>query len=207
MNLILLGAPGSGKGTMAGKICNEYNFISISTGDIIRENVAKHTTLGQLFEGYISKGHLVPDELIIELVKDRLSKDDVKNGYILDGFPRTVAQAEALQNFAQIDKVILIDTDYEVIKERILSRLTCPSCKTVFNTKTYFDNKCDKCGAKLSKRSDDNEETVKERYSVYTNQTEPLVDFYRNKQKLAVVDGNKTIDEVFEEIKVILQEG
>ena len=205
MNIILLGAPGSGKGTEASLISKDLSIPTISTGDIIRDNIKNKTELGILSQNYINLGQLVPDDLVINLVKERLTKTDVLNGYILDGFPRTVTQAQALQSFSKIDKVILIDTNYDVIEERILSRRTCPVCKRVYNTKTYKSDFCEVCKAKLIIRDDDNKETVKNRYDVYLKETAPLIDFYKNQGLLYKVNGNLQADEVYKEIKQILQ--
>ena len=207
MNIILLGAPGSGKGTEASLISKDLFIPTISTGDIIRDNIKNKTELGILSQNYINLGQLVPDDLVINLVKERLTKNDVLNGYILDGFPRTVTQAKALQSFSKIDKVILIDTNYDVIEERILSRRTCPVCKKVYNTKTHKNDFCEVCNAKLVIRNDDNKETIKNRYDVYLKETQPLIDFYKNQGLLYKVNGNLQADEVYNEIKLILQEG
>lgn len=203
MNIILLGAPGSGKGTEADLISKQYKIPTISTGDIIRDNIKRKTELGILSEKLIKEGQLVPDELVIDLVKDRLSKDDVKNGFILDGFPRTTVQALSLEKFASIDYVILIDTDYETIKNRILSRRICPNCKTVYNVNTHQSNSCDNCGTSLIIREDDNEETVKKRFEVYNKQTQPLIDYYKEQKKLFKVDGNQTANKVYSDIENI----
>lgn len=207
MNLILLGAPGSGKGTQASLISKEYGISPISTGDIIRENIKNKTQLGLLAEKLINNGQLVPDKLVIDLVKNRLNQKDVKKGFILDGFPRTQSQALALKEITDIDYVILIDVEYEVIKNRILSRRVCPTCKTVYSTTNYFLNQCEHCGDNLITRSDDNEETVKNRYEVYIKQTQPLIDYYKQQQKLYTVEvkENSTIEEVFEKVKLILE--
>ena len=207
MNIILLGAPGSGKGTEASLISKDLCIPTISTGDIIRDNIKNKTELGILSEGYINLGQLVPDDLVINLVKERLTKNDVLNGYILDGFPRTVTQAKALQSFSKIDKVIFIDTNYGVIEERILSRRICPVCKRVYNTKTYQNDFCEVCNAKLVIRNDDNKKTIKNRYDVYLKETQPLIDFYKGQNLLYKVDGDLQADEVYNEIKLILQEG
>ena len=204
MNLIFLGAPGAGKGSEAKLVAEYFGLIPISTGDIIRENVSNKTKLGLIFKSFIDKGNLVPDELIIKIVKDRLARQDVKAGYILDGFPRTIAQAEALSTFAKVDYVVLIDTDFDVLKNRILSRRVCPSCATTYNTKTYTKSICEKCGDKLAIRSDDTEETIKSRYDIYLSQTSPLIDYYKDKNLLVKVDGNGSIEEVFEKIKNLL---
>lgn len=205
MNIVLLGAPGSGKGSAASIITKNYNIPAISTGDIIRDNIKNKTELGILFESYINQGQLVPDELIIELVKDRLTKEDTKPGYILDGFPRTVNQAKALAEFSEIDYVVYIDVDYDVIEDRILSRRVCPNCKAVYNTKTYSKSTCEHCGTEIIIRADDNKETIKKRFDVYNEQTKPLVDFYKEMNKLFVVNGNLSIDEVYILIDKILK--
>ncbi len=205
MNIILLGAPGSGKGTEGNLISKNYNIPTISTGDIFRENIKNKTELGVVVEKLMNNGQLVPDDLVVSLIKDRLNCDDVKNGFILDGFPRTVAQAQALKEIAKIDKVILIDVDYEITEQRILSRRVCPVCKSVYNTMTYSKDICDKCGASLITRKDDNKETVKKRFDVYVNQTNPVIDFYENENLLYKVDGNLSPDTVYSEIDKILQ--
>lgn len=206
MNIILLGAPGSGKGTEGKFISDEYNLPTISTGDIIRENIKNETKLGLLSESLISNGQLVPDELVNDLVKDRLSRDDCKNGFILDGYPRTVNQANALKSFSHIDLAILIDVSYDVIKDRILSRLSCPVCKTIYSTKTFSGTQCLKCGSAISKRADDNEETIQKRYDVYNSQTKPLIEFYKNENLLYKIDGNDSPSNVHQKVNLILED-
>ena len=205
MNLILLGAPGCGKGTVAGFLSKKFGMLPISTGDIIRENIRNKTKLGLLSEKLINDGKLVPDEYVIEFVKNKLNSIGNNQSYILDGFPRTIIQADGLKSFAKIDKVILIDTDYEVILDRILSRRICPNCKKVFNTKSYSKDNCDICNESLISRSDDNEDIVKKRYNVYLEQTKPLIEYYSNQNLLYKVNGNLSAEEVFKQIDNILQ--
>ena len=195
MKLILLGAPGAGKGSQATKISKEYGIAHISTGDALRANIKEGTELG--------KFQLVPDEVVVEIVADRIGKEDCRNGFLLDGFPRTVAQAEALEKLTDIDVVINIDVDFDVITGRISGRRMC-ECGESYHISTYKSDVCAKCGKKLYQRADDNEETVKNRLDVYARQTAPLIDFYASRNKLVTVDGNKSIDEVFEDVKKVL---
>ncbi len=212
MNLILLGPPGGGKGTQAKRIVEKYGIPQISTGDILREAVAKGTELGKKAKEYMDKGELVPDEVVIGIVKERLAQPDCEKGFILDGFPRTLKQAEALDEILEdmnkkIDAVINISVPDEEIIKRIVYRRVCKNCGAVYNliySPPKEDNKCDKCGGELYQRDDDKEETVKERLRVYKEQTQPLIDYYRNKGVLFDVDGTKTIDEVWEQIESIL---
>ena len=212
MKIVLLGPPGAGKGTQAKSISNRYSIPHISTGDIFRKNISEATPLGIEAKGYMDKGLLVPDEVTINMVKDRLTWEDCKNGYLLDGFPRTVAQAEALEAFLnsrdeKIDTALLIDVPMEFILERMTGRRVCPSCGASYHIKfnpPTNDGKCDLCGSDVIQRKDDTEETVKERLDVYENQTQPLIDFYKNKKQLSVVDGTQAINEVFESICKIL---
>ena len=212
MKIVLLGPPGAGKGTQAKSISNRYSIPHISTGDIFRKNISENTPLGIEAKSYMDNGQLVPDEVTINMVKDRLQQDDCKNGYLLDGFPRTVHQAEALDNFLtereeSIDKALLIEVPKEFILERMTGRRVCPSCGASYHIKfnpPTNDGKCDLCGSDVIQRKDDTEETVKERLDVYENQTQPLIDFYKNKKQLSVVDGTQAINEVFESICKIL---
>ncbi|MBO3407228.1 adenylate kinase [Clostridium perfringens] len=212
MKIVLLGPPGAGKGTQAKSISNRYSIPHISTGDIFRKNISENTPLGIEAKSYMDNGQLVPDEVTINMVKDRLQQDDCKNGYLLDGFPRTVHQAEALDNFLtereeSIDTALLIEVPKEFILERMTGRRVCPSCGASYHIKfnpPTNDGKCDLCGSDVIKRKDDTEETVKERLDVYENQTQPLIDFYKNKKQLSVVDGTQAINEVFESICKIL---
>ena len=208
MRLILLGAPGAGKGTQAIEIKEELNIPHISTGDIFRANIKDGTELGKKAKGYMDEGKLVPDELTIELVKDRLRKDDAKNGFLLDGFPRTIPQAEALDGFLKeegikLDRVVNIDVDKSVLLDRITGRRVCKDCKASFHIAFNHpkkENVCDHCGGELIQRADDNEETVKNRIGVYEKETSPLIDYY-NKQGLVLnIDGNKSPKEVTKEI-------
>ena len=205
MKLILLGAPGSGKGTQASLIAEKYNLPHISTGDIFRQNIKNETPLGVKVKEIMNTGNLCPDDLTIELVKDRLSNEDCKNGYMLDGFPRNLTQAEALNKFAEPDVVIDIDVDLKKIEHRLVGRRSCPKCSGSFHI-DFIGNTdiCPDCGAKLIIRKDDNVETVKERLSVYQSQTAPLIEFYKNQNKLRVVNGDQAIDDVFCEIKKVL---
>ena len=212
MKIVLLGPPGAGKGTQAKSISNRYSIPHISTGDIFRKNISENTPLGIEAKSYMDNGQLVPDEVTINMVKDRLEQDDCKNGYLLDGFPRTVHQAEALDNFLtereeSIDTALLIEVPKEFILERMTGRRVCPSCGASYHIKfnpPANDGKCDLCGSDVIQRKDDTEETVKERLDVYENQTQPLIDFYKNKKQLSVVDGTQAINEVFESICKIL---
>jgi adenylate kinase len=212
MNLILLGAPGAGKGTQAKKIVEKYGIPQISTGDMFREAVAKGTELGRKAKEYMDRGELVPDDVVIGIVKERLSQPDCEKGFILDGFPRTLKQAEALDTMLEelgkkIDAVINVDVPEEEIIKRIVYRRTCRSCGAVYNliySPPKEDMKCDKCGGELYQRDDDKEETVKARLKVYREQTEPLINYYAQKGVLHNVDGTKNIDEVYSEIEKIL---
>lgn len=205
MKLILLGAPGSGKGTQADFIKKKYNIPHISTGEIFRENIKNQTALGIKVKEIMDNGNLCPDDLTIEIVKDRLSKPDCANGYLLDGFPRNIAQAQALDEFMSPDKVIDIDVDLDKIQHRLIGRRSCPSCKGSFHIDFIGDtNVCPDCGGKLIIRKDDNVETVNERLCVYQQQTKPLEEYYLNSGKLVKVDGDKAINDVFEEIVKVL---
>ena len=212
MKIVLLGPPGAGKGTQAKSISNRYSIPHISTGDIFRKNISEGTPLGIEAKGYIDKGQLVPDEVTINMVKDRLTWEDCKNGYLLDGFPRTVAQAEALEGFLadrneRLDTALSIEVPSSFILERMTGRRVCPSCGASYHVKFNPPTKagvCDVCGSDIVQRKDDTEETVSERLEVYERQTQPLIDFYNNKNLLSTVDGTKAINEVFESICSIL---
>lgn len=209
MRLILLGPPGAGKGTQASSIVAEYGITHISTGDIFRHNIKNETELGKKVKSYLDKGQLVPDELTIDLVWDRLSKEDCKNGFLLDGFPRTINQAEALQKGLEerglkLDKVINIDVDKNILVKRLSGRRVCKNCGETY----HVDNKpsekegvCDKCSGEVIQRADDNEKTVLDRIEVYESQTFPLIDFYKNLGLILTVDGTLSIEDVFSQIK------
>ena len=200
MNVILLGAPGAGTGTQATRLAEKYSIPHISTGDIFRENIKRQTLIGVVAKSYIDKGQLVPDEVTVEIVKQRLDSDDCKNGYLLDGFPRNIFQAEELDKFSTVEKVVDIDVDLTKLLKRITGRRVCPCGESYHVDFLNGKTTCDKCGAELYQRADDNEETVKSRLSVYENQTAPLIDYYKKAGKLLVIDGDKAIDEVFQEI-------
>ena len=212
MNIILLGGPGAGKGTQAKLIVEKYGIPQISTGDMLREAVKQGTELGKKAKEYMDKGELVPDEIVIGIVKERLKQPDCEKGFILDGFPRTIAQAEALDKMLEelgkkIDAVINIHVPEEEIIKRIVNRRTCKKCGAIYHliySPPKEPNKCDKCGGELYQRDDDKEETVRERLRVYREQTEPLIEYYKKKGILYNVDGTKDINGVFEEIKSIL---
>lgn len=214
MRIIMLGAPGAGKGTQAARIAEEYHIPHISTGDIFRANIKGGTELGKKAKSYMDAGKLVPDELVCDLVADRIAQDDCREGYILDGFPRTIPQAEALEKAAadlntKIDYAVNIDVPDEAIIERMSGRRACLKCGATYHVQynpPKEDGKCDNCGADLVQREDDKPETVKTRLDVYHSQTQPLIDFYKNKNILVTVDGTQPMDEVFSSIKKILGE-
>lgn len=208
MRLILLGPPGAGKGTQASAIVDRYNIPHISTGDIFRENIKAGTDLGKEAKGYMDKGLLVPDEIVVSIVRDRLTKDDCKEGFLLDGFPRTVNQAvdfdaRLMDMETKLDKVINIDTNPNVLIERATGRRICKQCGRTYHVKfnkPEVEGICNDDNAPLFLRDDDKEETVKKRIEVYIEQTQPLIDYYSKKRLLFNVDGNKSIDEIFEDI-------
>ena len=203
MNIILLGAPFSGKGTLAKQLVEEFGFVQVSTGDLFRENIKKETKVGLLAKGYIDKGQLVPDSVTIEMLKNRISQKDCEKGVIFDGFPRTINQAEELEKISKVDAVIQLDVPFETIKRRCLGRRICSKCGEIYNTSTYSKTTCQKCGSPLFQRDDDNLETLNNRLEVYENMTTPLINFYAD--RLFVVDGSKTPEETFESVKNFLK--
>ena len=199
MKIILLGAPGAGKGTQAERISRQYNIPTLSTGEILRSQVRGGTELGLQAKEYMDKGELVPDALVVGMVAAFLSSEENKNGYILDGFPRSIPQAEALDQMGiTIDKVLSIEVADETIVERMSGRRVCPKCGASYHVKynpPKAEGVCDECGADLIIRADDNEATVKERLNVYHKQTEPLKDFYAKKGNLVTVQGCEKVDD------------
>ena len=199
MNLILLGAPGAGKGTQAEIICDQLNIPAISTGNILRAAVKEGTKMGLEAKAYLDSGSLVPDPVIIGIIKERLAQSDCQNGFILDGVPRTVAQAEALEEMGvQIDKVVDLEVADEVIMNRLSGRRVCSACGASYHLEHKPSRKpdvCDRCGGALIARKDDQPETVKDRLHNYHEQTEPLIEFYRQRGKLVVVEGTDSIEE------------
>ena len=208
MRIILLGPPGSGKGTQAKLLSKRYGIPHIAMGDILREEVARKTPLGEKVNVYMSKGELVPDEIVIEVLKKRLQEADCTNGFILDGFPRTLNQAKALDNMLselnlKIDAVIYIEVPDEEIMKRLSLRRTCKVCGRIYNlhyNPPKQDGKCDVCGGELIIRDDDKPEVIKNRLKVYNEQTKPLVDYYENHRLLIRINGVNTIDSVFQQI-------
>ena len=193
----MLGAPGAGKGTQAALIKEKYSLPHISTGDIFRKNIREGTPLGVKVKAIIDKGELVPDELTIALVEDRLAQSDCEGGYILDGFPRTITQAQALEGFSKVDMAIDIAVESEAVIKRIAGRRMC-KCGETYHTSSYDREDCVKCGSKLYQRDDDREEVVRERLRVYEAQTKPLIDFYAERGLLHTVDGSGGVQATFE---------
>jgi adenylate kinase len=212
MKIIMLGAPGAGKGTQALKIAEKHSIPHVSTGDIFRANIKNGTELGKKAKSYMDEGQLVPDSLTIEILLDRVGKADCENGYVLDGFPRTIPQAEALDEAlaklgTSIDKAINVHVPDENIVSRMSGRRSCPACGSVYHVEQMPPKKdgiCDSCGAKLVQRDDDKPETVKKRLKVYHEQTQPLIDYYENKGILKTVDGTASPDDVFNAIEKAL---
>ncbi len=212
MKIIMLGAPGAGKGTQAKQIADKYKIPHISTGDIFRANIKNNTELGQKAKQYMDQGLLVPDELTCNLVMDRIKQDDCKNGFILDGFPRTIPQAEALD--AALDKInekmdyaINVDVPDENIVNRMGGRRCCLNCGATYHVVTIptkVEGICDRCGSPVVLRDDDKPETVQKRLTVYHDQTQPLIDYYEKQSILKTVDGTKSMEAVFDDITAIL---
>ncbi len=213
MNIVFLGPPGAGKGTQAKILIERYGIPQISTGDMLREHRAKGTELGKKAQEYMDKGQLVPDEIILGMVKERLSQADCEKGFILDGFPRTVAQAEALDKLLldmgkKLDFALALIVPDDLLVERLTGRRTCKNCGMMYHIKykpSKVEGKCDVCGGELYQRPDDNEETVRNRLKVYHEQTAPLIEYYRNKGILREIDGSKSIEEITQQIISILE--
>lgn len=210
--LILFGPPGSGKGTEAGMLIKDFDIPQISTGDIFRKNISEGTELGIKAKEYMNRGDLVPDDVVTELVVDRLAEDDAKEGYILDGYPRTINQAESLNGILadlseQLDHVIYLRCDRELLLQRLTSRRICEKCGKVYNTITMpmkQEGLCDICGGTVSQRKDDSYETAVKRLEVYEKQTMPLIEFYKKEGLLLEVDGSGTAEVVHDRIKPLL---
>lgn len=208
MKIIMLGAPGAGKGTQAQRIAEIYKIPHVSTGDIFRANIKNGTELGKLAKEYIDKGELVPDKVVVDLVVNRIREDDCKKGFVLDGFPRTIPQAQSLREELvkegmRVEFAIDIEVSDEVIIRRISGRRSCPTCTAVYHVeynKPSKNGKCDHCDEELIQREDDKEETVLHRLEVYRSQTQPLIQFYKDLGVLKIIDGTKTTDAVFADI-------
>lgn len=214
MRLILLGPPGVGKGTQASAIVEKYNVPHISTGDIFRANIKEGTELGKEAKEYMNKGLLVPDELVISIVKDRLTKEDCRSGFLLDGFPRTVAQAQVLdieleKMGIELDKVVNIDADKDTLIQRATGRRICKTCGATYhikNRQSKTEGICDIDGGELYQRDDDKKETVATRIGVYLAQTQPLIDYYKARELILDIDGTKPIEEIFQTIVKALED-
>ena len=208
MRLILLGPPGAGKGTQAKKLVNKYNIVHISTGDIFRYNIKNETELGKKVKSYLESGHLVPDDLTNQMVWDRLKQEDASNGFLLDGFPRNLGQANALKSHLaekgeKLDAVVNIKVPDEVIIDRLSKRRVCSSCGMTYHldeNPPKSEMSCDSCNGEIIQRKDDKQEIIKERLEVYASQTQPLVDFYKKENLLLTVDGTSDIEKVFKDI-------
>lgn len=206
MNIVLLGAPGAGKGTQGQKLVEEYGIAHISTGDLLRAAVKAQSELGKQAKAYMDAGQLVPDQLVIDLVKERLAEPDAQKGFMLDGFPRNIAQAETLDGElkdmgVELDAALLVDVPFDVIVERLSSRRTCRACGYTAPAGT---DTCPRCGGEMYQRDDDKPETISKRLDTYQNQTQPLIDYYKGHGILKAVDGNRAVDEVYVDVKKVL---
>ncbi len=214
MRLILLGPPNAGKGTQAQSLVETYQIPQISTGDIFRANIRQGTPLGKKAKNYLDQGQLVPDELVVEIVKDRLQQPDCQPGFLLDGFPRTVFQAEALETFLHeheltLDRVINIHVSREILIERAVGRRVCQKCGATYHVKfkpPAVDSMCDVCGGDVIQRKDDQRETAEKRIQVYEDETAPLINYYSEKKLLVTIDGEQSIEQVAESIMQALKD-
>jgi len=213
MYLVFLGAPGAGKGTQADIVSRKLELVHIASGDLFRQAVSKGTELGKLVKSYMERGELVPDEVTIRVISDRLDEPDCKSGCVFDGFPRTLDQASSLDQMLaargkSIDKAIYIEVESDQLLKRLGGRWTCRICQAVYHevsSPPKIAGKCDKCGGELFQRPDDNEQTIRERLKVYFKQTTPVLDYYKKAGKLATVDGQLNIDDVTREIMIVLE--
>ncbi len=209
MKLVIFGPPNAGKGTQSQKLSEKYKIPQVSTGDLLRKAVADKTPLGVKVKSYLDQGKLGPDRLIVQIIRERCAMTDCGGGYILDGFPRTMAQAYELEKITQVDLVLNIVVDFDALLERAVGRRVCPKDGTVYHIKynppKKLPGKCDRCGSPLVQRDDDKEETVRERLRVYKEQTEPLIEYYRKKCKLVDIDGAGGIDSVFNQMVVAIE--
>lgn len=215
--LIFLGPPACGKGTQTSKLADYFGFPHIDTGSLLRAEIASQSENGKIAKSFIDKGHLVPVELVGSIIKNRLSSDDCKNGYILDGYPRSLEQADLLTKInEQIDKgikadfrAIYFDTDTDILISRIVNRRSCPNCGEIYNLKykpPKIEGKCDQCNCELTQRKDDNEETAKERFATYFNETAPLIEYYKSKSVLKTIDAEGSIDEVWQRLLDVVKD-
>ena len=203
MKLVIFGPPSAGKGTQAQKLSKKYSVPQVATGDLLRKAVADKTPLGLKIKSYLDQGKLGPDEVIVQLIKERVAKPDCKNGFLLDGFPRTMGQAKELERMTDIDLVLSIVVDFDALVERAVGRRTCPKCSAVYHIKfnpPMNEGVCEKCGSRLIQRDDDKEETVRNRLKIYQEQTAPLIEYYRKKGKLVDIDGSGGIDAVYSQM-------
>ena len=217
MKILLLGPPGAGKGTQARRLMDRYGIVQLSTGDMFREKISSGDELGSKIKSIIDAGQLVPDEITVEMIADRISRDDCQNGFILDGFPRNVAQADALAKMLEdkgmvLDAVIQMEVNDDALVERIVGRFTCSDCGEGYHDKFKCpreDNECDNCGAEntFTRRSDDNEETVRARLQTYHKQTAPILPYYEERGLLKTVDGMTDMDKVTDQITSVLDQG
>ncbi len=203
MKLVIFGPPSAGKGTQAQKLSKQYGIPQVATGDLLRKAVADKTPLGLKIKSYLDQGKLGPDEVIVQLIKERVAKPDCRKGFLLDGFPRTMGQAKELEKMTDIDLVLSIVVDLESLVERAVGRRTCPKCSAVYHIKfnpPMNEGICEKCGSKLVQRDDDKEDTVRNRLRIYQEQTAPLIEYYRKKGKLVDIDGSGGIDAVYSQM-------
>ena len=212
MNILIMGAPGTGKGTMSIRIKEHYDVVHVSTGDMLRQAVADKTPVGLKAQEYMNKGALVPDEIIHDIILERLSKDDIKKGFLFDGYPRTLEQAIDLDKILdtlnmKIDYILNLEVDDEVLKQRITSRRTCSKCKAIYNTRTHnpkVEGVCDICGGEVIQRKDDTLEALNTRLEAYYALTKPVIDYYKKDRQVSSINGDNKPEIVFEEIKSIL---